>query len=528
VSSGIPVISRLTLIININGNFMPDSSPNFLILMVDQMSGALFDQDMIAHLHIPNMRALIDKGVTFEKAYCSSPLCTPARGSFMNGMLPSRSGIYDNAAEFTASTPTYAHYLRNMGYQTALSGKMHFVGPDQLHGFEERLTTDIYPADFGWTPDWRAPLTRIDWWYHNLSSVTQAGVAEISNQLEFDDEAAYCAKLQLYKYARRVDSRPFCLTVSFTHPHDPYIARGKYWDLYDHASIPMPIVDHIPYDRQDPHSKRLYEVVDHHRFQINDDDIRNARHAYFANISYLDEKMGEILQVLENCDFADNTVILLCADHGDMLGERGLWYKMCFYEYSMRIPFVLHAPALFNPHRNTTPVATQDILPTLLELASKEQHHLACEIDGSSLAAFARGKQQPERSVLGEYCAEGSISPMIMIRCGDYKFVYCEADPAQLFDIKNDPNELINLANLADNQPLVDSFIKQMNDRWQLPILDAEVRHSQACRQLISVANREGKFSPWDYQPRINASERYMRNHLDLNDLENNNRYPKS
>ena len=142
---------------------MPDSSPNFLILMVDQMSGALFDQDMIAHLHIPNMRALIDKGVTFEKAYCSSPLCTPARGSFMNGMLPSRSGIYDNAAEFTASTPTYAHYLRNMGYQTALSGKMHFVGPDQLHGFEERLP-DVWLFD-----DAMQQLARLGCFIHRQS-----------------------------------------------------------------------------------------------------------------------------------------------------------------------------------------------------------------------------------------------------------------------------------------------------------------------------------------------------------------------
>ena len=125
--------------------------PNFLILMVDQMSGPLLDSDMIDHLHIPNMRKLIDKGVKFNNCYTPSPLCTPSRGSFMTGQLPSRNGIYDNAAEFKATTPSFAHYLRDMGYQTALSGKMHFVGPDQLHGFEERLTTDIYPADFGWT-----------------------------------------------------------------------------------------------------------------------------------------------------------------------------------------------------------------------------------------------------------------------------------------------------------------------------------------------------------------------------------------
>ncbi|MGR6752132.1 hypothetical protein ACU6QF_00200, partial [Aeromonas veronii] len=90
-----------------------------------------------------------------------------ARASFMSGQLPSRTRVYDNAAEFASDIPTYAHHLRRAGYYTGLSGKMHFVGPDQLHGFEERLTTDIYPADFGWTPDYRKPGERIDWWYHN-------------------------------------------------------------------------------------------------------------------------------------------------------------------------------------------------------------------------------------------------------------------------------------------------------------------------------------------------------------------------
>ncbi len=112
---------------------------------------------------------------------------------------------------------------------------MHFVGPDQLHGFEERLTTDIYPADFGWTPDYRKPGERIDWWYHNLGSVTGAGVAEITNQLEYDDDVAFQAVQKLYDLSRGHDARPWCLTVSFTHPHDPFVARRKFWDLYEGA-----------------------------------------------------------------------------------------------------------------------------------------------------------------------------------------------------------------------------------------------------------------------------------------------------
>ena len=121
------------------------------------------------------MEALARDGIVFDSAYCASPLCAPSRASFMAGLLPSRTRVYDNAAEFGADIPTFAHGLRARGYRTILSGKMHFCGPDQLHGFEQRLTTDIYPADFNWTPDWDRPEHRPSW-YHNMSSVPRRGL----------------------------------------------------------------------------------------------------------------------------------------------------------------------------------------------------------------------------------------------------------------------------------------------------------------------------------------------------------------
>ena len=249
----------------------------------------------------------------------------------MSGQLPSRTRVYDNAAEFASSIPTYAHHLRRHGYHTILAGKMHYVGPDQLHGFETRTTTDIYPADFGWTPDYRKPGERIDWWYHNLGSVTGAGVAEISNQMEYDDEVAHSAVQTLYQLGRREDDRPWCLTVSFTHPHDPYVARRRYWDLYADCDALMPRVPALDFADQDPHSQRLYLANDYKNFAISDEDIRRSRRAYFANISYLDDKIAELMTALAAMRMDDNTIILFCSDHGDMLGERGLWFKMSFF-----------------------------------------------------------------------------------------------------------------------------------------------------------------------------------------------------
>lgn len=445
----------------------------------------------------------------------------------MTGQLPSSNGIYDNAAEFKATTPSFAHYLRNLGYQTALCGKMHFVGPDQLHGFEERLTTDIYPADFGWTPNWEKPLERVDWWYHNLSSVTGAGVAQISNQLEYDDDVSYHAKLKLYQYSRRLDSRPFCLTVSFTHPHDPYVTRPQYWDLYDHQSIPMPKVPTIPYSEQDKHSQRLYDAVDYSNFDISEEDVRTARHAYFANISYLDEQIGALLKVLEDCDYKENTQIVLCADHGDMLGERGLWYKMSFFEGSARVPLIVNAPYRFTARRIDTPVTTHDLLPTLVELAGGDPENLASPIDGSSLVSLADGEENTGRSVYSEYCAEGSIAPIVMLRRGNVKLIYCPKDPPLLFDLQTDPLELNNLAQDSKHAPLLAELVEQVRQQWDFETFDAEVRLSQRCRVVVDAAHRKGRYTSWDFQPELDAKQRFMRNHMDLNELEANARYPK-
>ena len=245
--------------------------------------------------------------MVFDAAYTNSPLCTPARYCMMTGQLPSATRGYDNAAYLASTIPTFAHYLRAGGYRTVLSGKMHFVGPDQLHGFEERRTTDIYPADFGWTPDWRHADERIDWWYHNMESVTGAGVAEVTNQLLFDDEVGYHAVRALHDLARTSEQRPFLLVASFTHPHDPYVTRREYWDRYADVDIPLPEVRASDVD-DDPHSARLHAACAADRSVITDDNIRRARRAYLGNISYVDDWTERLLDTVAALGLADDTV----------------------------------------------------------------------------------------------------------------------------------------------------------------------------------------------------------------------------
>ncbi|WHO23007.1 choline-sulfatase [Agrobacterium tumefaciens] len=499
--------------------------PNILILMADQFNGTFFPDGPADFIHAPHLKALAERSVRFANTYTASPLCAPARASFMSGQLPSRTRVYDNAAEFASDIPTYAHHLRAAGYYTGLSGKMHFVGPDQLHGFEERLTTDIYPADFGWTPDYTKLGERIDWWYHNLGSVTGAGVAEITNQMEYDDEVAYHATRKLYDLSRRLDDRPWCLTVSFTHPHDPYVARRKFWDLYEDCPALDPQTSAIAFEEQDPHSKRLLEACDHEAFDISPEQIRRARRGYFANISYIDEKVGEILDVLKATRMEEDTIILFLSDHGDMLGERGLWFKMCFFEGSARVPLMIAAPG-WQPALIDTPASTLDVTPTLCGLAGLDITSLKRWTDGEDLAALAHGTGE-RGPVPMEYAAEGSIAPLVAIRDGRYKLSVCEADPPLLYDLEADPEERNNLAGDPAFSAVLSSLASEIDRRWQLPVFDAAVRESQARRWVVYKALRNGAYYPWDYQPLQKASERYMRNHMDLNVLEENQRFPR-
>ena len=496
--------------------------PNILIVMVDQLNGTLFPDGPVDWLHTPNLKKLAAQSTRFANTYTASPLCAPGRASFMSGQLPRRTRVYDNAAEFASDIPTYAHHLRRAGYSTCLSGKMHFVGPDQLHGFEERLTTDVYPADFGWTPDYRKPGERIDWWYHNMGSVTSAGVGEISNQLEYDDEVAYHATRKIYDLGRRQDDRPWMLTVSFTHPHDPYVARKKYWDLYEDCDHLLPDVSAIEYDIQDAHSKRIFDANDWRSFDITEENIRDSRRAYFANISYLDDKIGELLQTLENVDQADDTIIMFVSDHGDMLGERGLWFKMNFFEGSARVPLMICAPDM-PEGRIDHPVSTLDVLPTLADLAGIEMSEIMPWTDGSSLVSISKGEADV-KPVLMEYAAEGSNAPLVALREGPWKYVHCELDPPQLYNLETDPHELTNLAETSPD--IAAKFAKQVAEYWDMDAYDQEVRQSQARRWVVYEALRNGSYFPWDYQPLQKASERYMRNHMDLNVVEERQRYP--
>ena len=496
--------------------------PNILFVMADQLAAQFLESYGHEQVLTPNLSRLGREGVVFENCYSTSPLCAPARATIMNGLLPSRTGVYDNAAEFPSAIPTWAHYLRLTGYQTCLSGKMHFVGPDQLHGLEERLTTDIYPADFGWTPDWRLKQERIDWWYHNMTSVLQPGIAEISNQLEFDDDVAFQATRKLYDYARFSPDKPFALMVSFTHPHDPYAARQKFWDLYNDQDIALPTLPYMSRDKLDAHSQRLYDVSAMSDYTVTEPDIRAARHGYFANISYVDDLLGQLINTLEVTGQLENTTIIFTSDHGDFLGERGLWYKMSYLEPAAHVPLIIWNPSSIKPRRVKEPVSLADIMPTISAIGGTTE--LSRKVDGRSLLPLLKGAaENPDATAWGEYLAEGAIAPLYMLRRGPWKFIHSPVDPDQLFNLSDDPNELDNL---ASTHPLAQKFRSEVEAKFDIPKIYAAVLESQQSRLMMFEAMKHGHHFPWDFQPLRDASEQYTRNHMSVTERDLKSRFP--
>ena len=496
---------------------------NILFIMADQMAAPLMPFYQPSPVKMPHLSRLAESAVVFESAYCNSPLCAPSRFTLMSGQLPSKIGAYDNAADFPGDIPTYAHYLRRLGYHTALSGKMHFCGPDQLHGFEERLTSDIYPADYGWSVNWDEPDTRPSW-YHNMASVLQAGPCVRTNQLDFDDEVVFKARQYLYDHVRKGDDQPFCLTVSMTHPHDPYTIPEAYWNRYEDSDIPMPRYV-PPHADQDAQSTRLMKVYDLWDKPLPEEKIRDARRAYFGACSYIDDQVGKLLEVLEQTGLLDDTVIVFSGDHGDMLGERGLWYKMHWFEMAARVPLLVWAPGQFSPSRVAASVSTADLLPTLVALAGGAPQ-AGLHLDGRSLMPHLQGLGGHDE-VFGEYMAEGTISPVMMIRRGDYKLIYSEADPCLFFDVRNDPEERENLADSPDHAEVFAQFMADARAKWDIPTIHRQVLASQRRRRVVGQALALGKLKSWDHQPLVDASQQYMRNHIDLDDLERKARFPQ-
>lgn len=486
---------------------------NVLHIMADQLTARALRLYGNRVCKTPYLDALAARGTVFHNHYCNFPLCAPSRVSMLTGRLATRLGVYDNACDFPSQAPTIPYYMAALGYHTALSGKMHFVGADQLHGYQERLTTDIYPSDFGWTPDWQQAIP-VAGTGVSLRSVVEAGICVRSLQLDYDDEVAAKAVQWIYDYGRQAESKPFFFTVSFTHPHNPYVSTQPYWDRYAPGEIDAPRVGPIPFDRLDAHSQRLWKIYKFGQYNITPEDVRRSRHAYYGMVSYIDDQVGKLLAALRDMGLEERTVVVFNSDHGDMLGERGLWYKWMHFEDALRVPLIVSVPGQ-KASRIEAPVSLVDLMPTLIDVGVEGGMSFkpVSEIEGVSLlpAVLGHGAPPSGRPVFAEVTADGTTSPSLMVRKGDWKYVSCEGDAPQLYNLREDEAELSNLAGKAEVASVERELRELVAGHWQAEALKLEMERSARRRLFIQNARLQSGAPAWDYEPRKDASRQYVR-----------------
>ena len=450
--------------------------PNFLIIMSDEhapMYSSAYGHPIV---QTPNMERLADDGATFDSAYCNSPICMASRMSFMTGRFIHNIGTWDNVTALSSDEITWAHRLRSAGYDVALSGKQHFGGADQLHGFQAQLARDLHSERYHPIHTWDDGIVpaKQPW-----QSVYEAG-AGLTEELVVDDLVQVKA-LEYIRDSARQD-KPWALNASFIAPHFPLIAPKRFWELYPLEDIDLPEIPEGHLDNLHPVYQRFRTMFGFPQFP--DDIVRQARAGYYALISYLDEKIGELIDVLKETGQYENTVIIHISDHGDMNGEHGMWRKSNFYEASSRVPLqIVWKDHIAGNQRIPQAVSLVDVVATICDIVDDETDS---PLDGDSLLPLmTTGDEQWKDEAFSEYLAHGVDRPMAMLRKGRYKLNYSWNDPVELYDLQADPNEFHNLGDSPAHQDIIAELTRRVLEDWNPAELNDIVRKSQQRQRYI-------------------------------------------
>ena len=433
--------------------------PNLLIIMSDQHSPDTIAGKGHPAVKTPSLDSLMSSGITFDNAYCAYPMCTPSRASFMTGLLTPEHGVWELGDPLRSSIPTWAHALRQAGYAASISGRMHFVGPDKMHGFSRTVHPDIaellVPYTYG---DWDKPQGDD---HVMLGAIESAGPTEEPTKAENFDRAVVDAAIDEMSYlASHQRGQPWALMVGLFLPHFPYAVSRPYYDMYDGVPIPMP--------RTPPNGQTYEEVlpaqlVDSRKWLglttdgASEEQVQIARRCYYGMVTCMDEQIGRLIAHLRRLGLDDNTWVIYASDHGDNMGEHGFWSKLNFYEDSVRIPLVISPPEHDNAGaRCEAPVSLIDWMPTVLELTGQQSHFET--LPGRSLAPLLEdpADQWPNRAVISDYACDGTRVPMRMVRHGRWKACFAPGFAPLLFDLEEDPNEWDDLCGNCSSRAVLE------------------------------------------------------------------------
>lgn len=445
--------------------------PNLLVVLSDQHGGPFVGAAGHPVVRTPVMDRLAGEGVMFERAYCHSPLCVPSRSAFVTGKTLQRIGVWDNGEHLASSERTLGHRLTEAGYEAVLSGRMHFNGQDKTHGFDRQIALDPDANDT--IPDWDAGGKVLGHPFTSLPAEPGEGIPK--------DDRAEAAAIDFLEQ-RRDGANPWAMIVGFCHPHRPWNAEQRFWDRYPLEEIDMPRHGPAEVDNHPIHARNreLREMPEHGFAEAN---VRRARAGYYASIARVDEKLGRILDALDKTGQRDNTMVVYTSDHGEMLGDHGLWMKSAFFENSLRVPMIVSLPGRFEPGRTVTSnVSLLDLTATLCDAGGAD----TSDMDGRSILPMLDGEPAAARDwpddVRIEYYATWTDRPVGVYYHGDFKLIYAMDEPPQLFNLRDDPRETRDLSRDPSHSEQLDAMRNALLDDWPVEQLNQGVRQSQRRR----------------------------------------------
>ena len=484
--------------------------PNLLYIHSDQHNPYVTGCYGDSLVQTPNLDQLAANGAVFDNTYCCSPICVPSRMSMLTGQHPYQNEVWTNDQILHSGIPTFAHAMGAAGYHPVLIGRMHSMGPDQLHGYAERLVGDHTENYLGGGGVDRGVLNGTAG--PDRISLERSGAGQMAYQVHDEYVTAatvdYLNRLGVQKKSGQ-GADPFCLTVGFMCPHPPYVARREDFEFY-HDKMTMPRKPrpfseeghaHLRWWRQHTGSEDVTEA-----------EILRARAAYWGLVTCIDAMIGQILAALAENDLADNTLIIYTSDHGDMLGEHGLWWKHTFYEESVKVPLIISWPDVISPgQRCERVVSALDVNATMLAALGAPA---LPNSSGRSFLNLVNGQGQEagwEDVAFSEYCQhqfcpEGGCYQR-MIRQDEWKLVYYHGQEPQLFNLADDPDEHVNRAEDPACQAIREALTARVLEGWQPDEIAAKIAAKRTDNEILRAWARQTNppdIIRWELKPEMN------------------------
>ncbi|MEM7742269.1 MAG: sulfatase-like hydrolase/transferase [Pseudomonadota bacterium] len=384
---------------------------------------------------MPALDALAATGTVFTNAYTPSPICIPARAAIATGRYVYDTGVWDSATGYAGQPRSWMHALGVAGQPVTSFGKLHFLDAEANTGFAKQVHPMHIVDGVGWPP----ALLRGEGTYDQTSEFAEDVGYGRSPYMTYDCATTEAACAFLADPARH--TAPWGAFVSWACPHYPLVAPEAYRDLFDPGEIPPPIA-YAPEARPThPELLNLAGFYDYDRF-FTLGRVAEARAAYLALCRFVDDQIARVMAALEASGLARNTLVIFTSDHGEMLGDHGIWTKQVMYEGSAGVPLIAAGPDV-PAGRRTTPASLIDLGPTALAAAGLAPDP---NLPGEDLRALASAPDDPGRSAFSEYHDGGSSTGTFMVRWDNWKYVHYVGMRPQLFDLSDDPHELSDLA----------------------------------------------------------------------------------